>query len=60
MGVLMKILHILVDGSEELPNQLIEAQAPDHEVLVRDLAKQPPDYEEIIAAVFSCDKVICW
>jgi hypothetical protein len=56
----MKILHILNDGPTKLSDQVIGVQSKESEVRVVDLSKKDTSYEDIIDAVFSCDKVVSW
>jgi hypothetical protein len=58
----MKLLHIMTDGPAELPNRIIEAQSADNEIKVIDLSQSTVsyDYDAVIDAIFTCDKVISW
>ena len=57
---MMKLLHILTDGSAELPERIIEAQSGDNEIELADLSQDSISYDAIIDSIFSCDKVISW
>ncbi|MEW6118127.1 MAG: hypothetical protein AB1553_14705 [Nitrospirota bacterium] len=56
----MKILHIRRDGPTELSERIIRVQSEDHEINVIDLPGRTISYEDIVDAVFSCDRVISW
>ena len=56
----MKLLHILIDGPEDLPGRIVEAQSEAHEVEVIDLSQEGISYDAVIDTISSCDKVISW
>ncbi|MFZ5996529.1 MAG: hypothetical protein ACOYW7_03470 [Nitrospirota bacterium] len=56
----MKILHIRKDGPTELSERIIRIQSEAHEVTVIDLPARTISYEDIVDAIFSCDRVISW
>ncbi len=56
----MKILHILNDGHDTLPDAIINEQSKENEVQVIDLSKNDTPYERIVDAIFSSDRVISW
>ncbi len=56
----MKILHILNDGPTHLSDEITGVQAGLNEIRIIDLAKRDSSYEDIIDAVFLCDRVISW
>jgi len=56
----MKLLHIAVDGLEDLPGGIVEIQSGEHEVEVIDLSQEGISYEGVVDKIFSCDKVVSW
>lgn len=56
----MKLLHILSDGPEDLAGRIAEAQSGEHEVEVIDLSQGNVSYDDVVDAIFSCDKVVLW
>lgn len=56
----VKILHIRKDGPTEISSQIIQIQSEAHETTVIDLPGRTIPYEDIVDAIFSCDKVISW
>ena len=56
----MKLLHIFADGPDELPGRIIEAQSREHDVEIIDLSQESVSYGEVIDAIFSCDRLVCW
>jgi hypothetical protein len=54
----MKILHILNDGTGELPERIIEIQSKDNEVNVIDLQKKEVSYDGLVDEIFSHERVI--
>lgn len=56
----MRILHLLADGPEKLPNQIVEAQSREHEVTVIDLSRRDVPYEKVVDEIFAQDRVISW
>lgn len=56
----MKLLHILIDGPEDLPSRIVKAQSGAHEVEVIDLSQEGISYDAVVDAIFSCDKVVSW
>lgn len=59
-GTRVKILHIRKDGPTELSERIIREQSEDHEINVIDLPSRAISYEDIVDAIFSCDRVISW
>jgi hypothetical protein len=56
----MKILHLLKDGPTKLSDQIISAQAKEHEIKVIDMSKNEASYESIVDDIFAYDRVISW
>lgn len=56
----MKLLHIFVDGPEELADRIVAAQSQEHEVDIIDLSQEEASYDTVVDAIFSCDRVILW
>jgi hypothetical protein len=56
----MKILHIIKKAPDASTKKIIEVQASGNESKVVDLTKGGIAYDELVANVFSSDKVICW
>jgi hypothetical protein len=56
----MKLLHILADGHKELADRIAEAQSGEHEVEVIDLSQGEISYDNVVDAIFSCDRVVLW
>jgi hypothetical protein len=56
----MKILHILKTTPDASTRKIIEVQSVGNETTVIDLTKGGASYDELVADVFSHDKVFCW
>ncbi len=56
----MKILHILNDGHNTLAEQIMLTQAENNEVDVIDISVNNVNYENVVDAIFSHDRVISW
>lgn len=56
----MKILHILNDGTAELPEKIIAVQKGLHDVKVVDLTRKDLSWDALVDDIFSYDKVISW
>ncbi|MDH4231368.1 MAG: hypothetical protein OEW04_04980 [Nitrospirota bacterium] len=56
----MKILHILNDGPDKLPESIISVHERDNEVKIIDLSKKDISYDSIVDDIFTSDKVISW
>lgn len=56
----MKILHILKKAPDASTTKIIQLHALSNEVKVVDLYQGAVAYDELVAAVFSHDKVFCW
>jgi len=59
-GLQMKILHILNDGPDKLPESIISVHERDNEVKIIDLSKKDISYDSIVDDIFTSDKVISW
>ncbi len=55
-----RILHLLSDGPDPLAARVAAAQARDHAVEVVDLAAKEISYDELVARIFNCDRVVSW
>jgi hypothetical protein len=56
----MKILHILKKAPDASTKKIIEVQASGNQSKVIDLTKDSIEYDKLVAAVFTSDKVFCW
>jgi hypothetical protein len=56
----MKILHILKKAPDANTKKIIEIQSAGHQVKTIELFKGGVSYDELIADVFSHEKVFCW
>lgn len=56
----MKVLHILKSAPDRTTERIIEAQKSGNQVTTVDLTKGPISYDDLVALVFSHDKVFCW
>ena len=56
----MKILHIVKKAPDASTKKIIEVQASGNQSKVIDLTKGGIAYNDLVADVFSSDKVICW
>jgi hypothetical protein len=56
----MRVLHLLKDGLEATPGEILELQAAEHEVEVIDLSQPGISYEELVEKIFASDRVISW
>ena len=56
----MKILHILKTAPDASTKKIIEVQAQGNQSKVVELYKGGIAYDQLVADVFSHDKVICW
>jgi hypothetical protein len=56
----MKILHILKKAPEATTRKIIEIQAAGNDVTMIELFKGEVSYDDLVADVFSHDKVFCW
>jgi len=54
----MKILYLLRNAPDDTVNKLIEEQKTSHEVSVMRINDK--NYDQIVDAIFSHDKVISW
>jgi hypothetical protein len=57
---MVKILCLLSDGSDALPDAWIEALSRDCDVEVIDLARKEVPYDALVDKIFACDKLISW
>jgi len=57
---IMRILHILNDGPNELSDQIIDVHSREYQVEVVDLNQKEISYEDLVSKIFSCDRVISW
>jgi hypothetical protein len=58
--IIMRILHILNDGPNELSDQIIDEHSREYQVEVVDLNQKEVSYEDLVGKIFSCDRVISW
>jgi hypothetical protein len=56
----MKLLHIFTDGPDDLSGRIVETQSTQHEVDTIDLSAEDISYDEVVDAIFACDKLVCW
>jgi hypothetical protein len=56
----MKILHILKTAPDASTRKIIEVQSAGNQAKTVDLTKGGVNYGELVADVFSHDKVFCW
>jgi hypothetical protein len=56
----MKILHILKNAPDASTKKIIEVQASGNQSKVIDLTKDHVAYDQLVADVFSSDRVFCW
>ena len=56
----MKILHILKKAPDASTKKIIEVQTAGNQVKIIELYKGVIKYDELVADVFTHDKVICW
>lgn len=56
----MRVLHLLNDGPETAPGDILKLQAAGNEVEVIDLSKMVIPYGELVEKIFASDKVISW
>lgn len=56
----MKVLHILKSAPDGSTKKIIELQSAENQVTVVDLATGGVSYDELVADVFSHDRVFCW
>lgn len=56
----MKLLHIFVDGPDELAEKIASVQSKEQEVDVIDLSQAGISYENVVDAIFAYDRVILW
>lgn len=56
----MKILHILKKAPDASTTKIIELQALSNQVKIVELYQGAVAYDELVAAVFSHDRVFCW
>jgi len=56
----MKILYILKTAPDASTKKIIEVQSSGNEVTTIDLTKGGALYDDLVADVFSHDKVFCW
>lgn len=55
----MSTLHILRSEPDDQVRELVQVVTPG-EVTTITLYEAPTDYDELIEAIFSHDRVICW
>lgn len=56
----MRVLHVLADGPERVPGDLLRLQAEEFDVEIVDLSSAGLSYEKLIDRIFACDRVVCW
>lgn len=56
----MRVLHLLSDGPEAAPGEILRLQAAEFEVEVIDLANTELSYEELVDKIFASDQVVSW
>ena len=56
----MKILHILKTAPDASTKKIIEVQSVGNETTIIDLTRGASSYDNLVADVFSHDKVSCW
>lgn len=56
----MHVLHLLNDGPEAAPGEILKLQAAEFEVEVIDLSRLGISYEDLVEKIFASDKVISW
>jgi hypothetical protein len=56
----MKILYILKSTPDASTKKIIEVQSAGNQTRTVDLTKGSVDYDQLVADVFSNDKVYCW
>ena len=56
----MKILHILRSEPDEMTRNLIQQSFEDAQNIEIPLYKENVNYEELVADIFSSDKIISW
>jgi len=54
------ILHILKKTPDSSTKKIIEVQAASNDVKTIELYKGGVSYDQLVADVFSSDKVFCW
>lgn len=56
----MRVLHLLNDGPETAPGDILKLQTAELDVEVIDLSRTDLSYEELVDKIFASDKVISW
>jgi len=56
----VKVLHILKSAPDASTKKIIEVQTAGNQVTIIDLSAGGIDYDQLVADVFSSDKVFCW
>ena len=56
----MKVLHILKKEPDASTSKIIELHARGNQVTRLELYQGSVDYDKLVAAIFSHDKVFCW
>jgi hypothetical protein len=56
----VKILYILKSTPDASTKKIIEVQSAGNQTRTVDLTKGSVDYDQLVADVFSNDKVYCW
>ena len=56
----MKVLYILKTAPDRTTKKIIEFQSAENQVRVIDLTTGGIAYDNLVADVFSHDKVFCW
>jgi hypothetical protein len=56
----MRILHILKTAPDASTRKIIEVTSAGNQVKTVDLTKGGVNYDELVADVFSHDKIFCW